>query len=372
MLQQQLRVTHDKAAAKEALKQMIPSMAGGFIINTNRGDMSLHDDDARAVMELVAQLAARRAGIELSRATAADTAFVLVQEGGISSELYVHSWDSFSEAEDDRVACSRDGAYRTSPIVEVPNRIANQEGFYEAVEALLQVSRELECVEVPEEDEQARTILETIVESVHKRMGGVRADTAAGGSTLAVWLKGAESADTSDEVETALKAFVTFVTTKQFDWLEPSIPDCQENILYFEAARAVDLSQFIHCDKSNVGLLASLDDVQVGEYDHARGGVEATMTEFSLEKLAQFPADFEVTHQAPGHASGAPAKPEAVPGDVVFVRGGKYNGTVRTLLKKLDIGFEVSDSVMGKMWVPDVEFHRKGLDLDAKSPTPEM
>lgn len=155
-MQRQLRITFDKADAKAALKQMIPSMGSGFIINTNHGDLSLHEDDAQAVMELVTRLAAQRAGVKLDPAQANDTAFVLVQEGGSSSELYVHSWGSRDEAEADRVDCARDGAYRTSPIVEVPARVANRDGFYEAVESLLRVSRDLECVEVPDEEDSPR------------------------------------------------------------------------------------------------------------------------------------------------------------------------------------------------------------------------
>jgi hypothetical protein len=49
----QLRVTFDKVDAKKALEELIPSMESGFIVNTAHGDMSLHGDDAVAVMELV-------------------------------------------------------------------------------------------------------------------------------------------------------------------------------------------------------------------------------------------------------------------------------------------------------------------------------
>lgn len=47
-------------------------------------------------------------------------------------------------------------------------------------------------------------------------------------------------------------------------------------------------------------------------------------------------------------------------GDSVFVRGGPYNGTVRELFGMTADGraFEVSDSVLGKIVVADVEFHR--------------
>jgi len=60
-LQRQLRVTYSRKEAKMALKSAIPSMGFGIIINTSHGDLSLHGDDARAVMELVKKLAVARA-----------------------------------------------------------------------------------------------------------------------------------------------------------------------------------------------------------------------------------------------------------------------------------------------------------------------
>lgn len=64
-------------------------------------------------------------------------AFVLVQEGGSSTEYYIHAWDTQSQAEQDRINCAKNGAYRTSDIVEVPGAIANQPGFYDAVGELV-------------------------------------------------------------------------------------------------------------------------------------------------------------------------------------------------------------------------------------------
>ncbi|WP_126223538.1 hypothetical protein [Burkholderia ambifaria] len=78
------------------------------------------------------------------------TAFVLIQEGGSSEELYVHSHDSREAAEQDRIDCWTDGAYRTSEIIEVPASLANQPGFYEFAESLLKVSHNLDGVEAEE------------------------------------------------------------------------------------------------------------------------------------------------------------------------------------------------------------------------------
>lgn len=79
-------------------------------------------------------------------------AFVLIQEGGSSTEYYVHAWDTRTEAEQDRINCTRDGSYRTSEIVEVPGAIANQPGFYDAVaEIVSATTQKMDYVEVPDE-----------------------------------------------------------------------------------------------------------------------------------------------------------------------------------------------------------------------------
>jgi hypothetical protein len=52
--------------------------------------------------------------------------------------------------------------------------------------------------------------------------------------------------------------------------------------------------------------------------------------------------------------------PEPKPGDAVYVVGGKYNGTIRTLIEKVPFGFKVSDTISGYITVPGVEFYRSG------------
>jgi hypothetical protein len=77
----------------------------------------------------------------------ADKSYVLVQEGGASNELYLHAHQSAGEAEADRVNCALDGAYRTSPVVEVSAVLAAVgEDFYTAIESILQANRNLACV----------------------------------------------------------------------------------------------------------------------------------------------------------------------------------------------------------------------------------
>lgn len=82
-----------------------------------------------------------------------DKVYLLVQEGGTSSELYVHAWDTLEAAEQDRIDCAADGAYRTSEIVEAPASLVDHPDFYSVVEELLRASRDLECVEYAEEDD---------------------------------------------------------------------------------------------------------------------------------------------------------------------------------------------------------------------------
>jgi hypothetical protein len=82
-------------------------------------------------------------------------AYCVVQEGGSSTELYLHVWDRKEQAEQDRIDCSKDGAYRTSDVFEVPGMVAIQPGFFDAMEAAVQSVLTLDCVEVPEWNEDA-------------------------------------------------------------------------------------------------------------------------------------------------------------------------------------------------------------------------
>lgn len=76
-------------------------------------------------------------------------AYVVVQQGGSSCEMYVHSHDSEEDAENHRVDCARDGAYRTSPVIPVPASVAAlSELFYESVVAIVEASVQMELVDV--------------------------------------------------------------------------------------------------------------------------------------------------------------------------------------------------------------------------------
>lgn len=66
--------------------------------------------------------------------------YVLIQEGGSSTELYAHAHNTLADAKADRVSCARDGSYRTSRIVPVPADLANHPQFYDIVEQLVRAS----------------------------------------------------------------------------------------------------------------------------------------------------------------------------------------------------------------------------------------
>lgn len=86
-----------------------------------------------------------------SNSVRARPAFVVIQEGGSSGEIYVHSHESHADAEDDRIDCAK-GAYRTSRIIEIPPALAELgEAFYEVLEQVLEASLKMEYFEAPTE-----------------------------------------------------------------------------------------------------------------------------------------------------------------------------------------------------------------------------
>lgn len=79
---------------------------------------------------------------------AAQDAYIVVQEGGSSEELYLHAHYTENEAHEDRIACRDDGSYRTSSVVKVPAILAaHGEVFYETVEAILKAALDVDFPE---------------------------------------------------------------------------------------------------------------------------------------------------------------------------------------------------------------------------------
>lgn len=68
------------------------------------------------------------------------TAFVVVQQGGSSLEVYIHASSTRQEAEAFREECEN-GAYETSEIIEVPGALAaHGESLYEVLEAVAEAA----------------------------------------------------------------------------------------------------------------------------------------------------------------------------------------------------------------------------------------
>ena len=66
-------------------------------------------------------------------------AFIYTQEGGSSSELYLHGHETETEAVAGRINCAAEGSYRTGEIVELPPCLRALSGeFYDVAETLLQ------------------------------------------------------------------------------------------------------------------------------------------------------------------------------------------------------------------------------------------
>jgi len=107
--------------------------------------------------------------------------FVLIQEGGSSAELYIHAHGSRGEAEDDRLSCENDGAYRTSEIIEVPATLANVAGFYELAEQLVCAVAELRS---PFTDRKASEIVVPANVAAHANFAGVAKQLVAAVETI--------------------------------------------------------------------------------------------------------------------------------------------------------------------------------------------
>lgn len=82
-----------------------------------------------------------------------NTVFVVIQEGGASGELYASGHGSVKDAVANQAECAK-GAYRTGTIVEVPKALAETEGFWDAIDAVL-ASMEFEYRGTEEEGEMA-------------------------------------------------------------------------------------------------------------------------------------------------------------------------------------------------------------------------
>jgi hypothetical protein len=109
------------------------------------------DIEARAFTDSTFSSAVIEPSAIQESAVAPGDAFVYVQEGGSSTEIYLSSHDSEMAAQEGRISCAQ-SSYRTSAIVEVPSTL-NNELFYVTVEEILRASLDFEYVSVPEDNE---------------------------------------------------------------------------------------------------------------------------------------------------------------------------------------------------------------------------
>lgn len=81
--------------------------------------------------------------------------YLVVQEGGSSTEIYCQEFDILSEAQEYRLECER-SAYRTSPIINIPRTLADAPGFSDAVQSALVASLSFEY---PGEEHSTRLMM---------------------------------------------------------------------------------------------------------------------------------------------------------------------------------------------------------------------
>lgn len=84
-------------------------------------------------------------------------AYIVVQEGGTSTELYVITFDTEEDANEYREECSRDGGYSTTPPVRVPKGL---EQYLNEIQEVVRSLSDLETVEVEDEGEETKKICE--------------------------------------------------------------------------------------------------------------------------------------------------------------------------------------------------------------------
>lgn len=113
------------------------SQDGGYLI-----DDRFKLVDSLLPAEAKADVGAAEAVAPQESSQDAGKAFVVVQQGGSSGEVYIHSSETREDAEAFRVSCE-EGAYQTSEVIEVSAALAaHGEDLYEVLEAVAQAAIE--------------------------------------------------------------------------------------------------------------------------------------------------------------------------------------------------------------------------------------
>lgn len=76
------------------------------------------------------------------------TGYLVVQEGGSSTEIYTHGFNTEADADAYRASCSNDGSYRTSEPIAVPLSLMDHPAFGQVAE---QIAAGAINVDYPEE-----------------------------------------------------------------------------------------------------------------------------------------------------------------------------------------------------------------------------
>jgi hypothetical protein len=69
--------------------------------------------------------------------------YMVVQQGGSSSELYLHASGSRRDAENFRKDCEK-AAYQTSEVFTAPDSVTQHPGFWEAADDILRAAANLQ------------------------------------------------------------------------------------------------------------------------------------------------------------------------------------------------------------------------------------
>nr|WP_280971433.1 hypothetical protein [Cupriavidus gilardii]WDE72672.1 hypothetical protein [Cupriavidus gilardii] len=109
--------------AIDAMRTQIQQMQGLF-------------DDSDGTIAEALEAASEAQSAAIAALKPAPSHFVLVQEGGSTGELYIHGHTTRQDAERDRIECAA-GAYRTTPLTEVPGDLATHPKFYDVLEAVV-------------------------------------------------------------------------------------------------------------------------------------------------------------------------------------------------------------------------------------------
>lgn len=106
--------------------------------------LMLESNLERPGLKLTATVYERAEDLMAAKVQKGKPGFLVVQEGGSSTEMYAHGFEKLSHAEKYRKDCEKEGSYRTSVPVEIPAHFAGDPAFYAVVEEILKASLDVD------------------------------------------------------------------------------------------------------------------------------------------------------------------------------------------------------------------------------------